>query len=425
MTVSITYLLSPPPKFVAADDNGIPYAGGALYTYGAGTSTPATTYSDAAGTANANPIILDSRGSATIYLDKLAYKFVLKDANANLIWTQDNIVDPRASISGNPVGDTDVQTLSNKTLDDTNTITVKDTLLTIENAAATTKTGGFDLSEVTAGNRRNLKWPDVSARIATDLMSRAFQFKKGTGTATASDLTIPSDGNLFTISVGTGTLTAIVTSGWQAGSVVILTFSGDVTVKYNTAGGAGTAKILLEGAMDFVFHSPDVLGLQYDGTVWQEIFRTIHSNSSTGLVRRNKTTIANAAIKTLPTAAVDLIAAPGVNRFIKILQVTLRGAFSGAAYTNVDPTATLYVRTKTGLRQLTKTADHSLFDTSADIYEVTLVPNDAGTADLYSKRDNEAVVLFLSNAAAGNLTAGDTNNTLAVFTTYLVESLND
>ena len=52
--------------YVAA--SGAPLSGGKVYTYAAGTTTPQTTWSDAAGTvANANPVILDSRGEASIF----------------------------------------------------------------------------------------------------------------------------------------------------------------------------------------------------------------------------------------------------------------------------------------------------------------------------------------------------------------------
>lgn len=45
------------------DNNGIPLAGGKLYTYEAGTTTPQSTYTDSTGgTALANPIVLDSAG---------------------------------------------------------------------------------------------------------------------------------------------------------------------------------------------------------------------------------------------------------------------------------------------------------------------------------------------------------------------------
>ncbi|MCR4374154.1 MAG: hypothetical protein NUW22_04835 [Acidobacteria bacterium] len=84
--------LSPVGPSQFFDDDGDPLAAGLLYTYVAGSSTPATTYSDSAlSTANANPIVLDGAGRCTIYLDSASYKFVLKDADLATIWTQDNI----------------------------------------------------------------------------------------------------------------------------------------------------------------------------------------------------------------------------------------------------------------------------------------------------------------------------------------------
>lgn len=72
---------------------GIPLAGGRLYTYDAGTSTPRPTYSDAAGLVpNTNPVILDSRGEATVFWSG-AYKVILRDStDAIVIPAIDNIV---------------------------------------------------------------------------------------------------------------------------------------------------------------------------------------------------------------------------------------------------------------------------------------------------------------------------------------------
>lgn len=74
---------------------GSPLAGGKIYTYQAGSSTPLATYSDNAGLiANANPIILgsDGRPSTEIWLTYgYNYKFVLKDSNDVTIQTYDNI----------------------------------------------------------------------------------------------------------------------------------------------------------------------------------------------------------------------------------------------------------------------------------------------------------------------------------------------
>jgi len=82
------------PRFAAIDAYGNPLVGGRLYTYANTTTTPQTTYQDADGTiANTNPIILDARGEAVIFLQSgLTYTFVLKTATDALIWTQDSIV---------------------------------------------------------------------------------------------------------------------------------------------------------------------------------------------------------------------------------------------------------------------------------------------------------------------------------------------
>ena len=87
----ITQLL-PLPIFRAFTAGGIPLGGGLLYAYAAGTTTPQNTYSDVGGTQpNANPMPLDTTGSASIRLDpSLAYKFVLTDMNGAVQWTEDN-----------------------------------------------------------------------------------------------------------------------------------------------------------------------------------------------------------------------------------------------------------------------------------------------------------------------------------------------
>lgn len=90
----MSFTLSPYFYQQFSDANGAPLSGGKIYSYQAGTSTPQATYTDSSGgTPNANPVILDSSGSASIWLDPaLSYKFVLKDSGDNLIKTIDGIV---------------------------------------------------------------------------------------------------------------------------------------------------------------------------------------------------------------------------------------------------------------------------------------------------------------------------------------------
>jgi hypothetical protein len=93
-------VLSPSAKMAFADAAGQPLVGGKLYTYIAGTTTLQATYTDSsASTPNTNPIILDSRGEANVWLGGAIYKFILKDADDALIWTVDNISAPTSAVS--------------------------------------------------------------------------------------------------------------------------------------------------------------------------------------------------------------------------------------------------------------------------------------------------------------------------------------
>jgi hypothetical protein len=77
---------------------GIPLVGGKVYTYAAGTTTPLATYTTAAAsTPNANPVILDSRGEASIFFSAANYKIVVKDSLDSTIWTQDNLPGDQAA----------------------------------------------------------------------------------------------------------------------------------------------------------------------------------------------------------------------------------------------------------------------------------------------------------------------------------------
>jgi hypothetical protein len=99
-----TTSLAPTPKLQFFDANGAPLVGGKLYTYAAGTTTPLASYTDSTGNiANTNPIILDSRGEANVWLAGAIYKFALYSATNVLIWTVDNI--NGSTFSVNATGD--------------------------------------------------------------------------------------------------------------------------------------------------------------------------------------------------------------------------------------------------------------------------------------------------------------------------------
>jgi hypothetical protein len=94
MAVNLSALAGAGQQFF--DNNGVPLAGGKLFSYAAGTTTPQATYTSATGlTAHSNPIILDSAGrvpSGEIWLTAGSnYKFVLNTSSDVLIATWDNI----------------------------------------------------------------------------------------------------------------------------------------------------------------------------------------------------------------------------------------------------------------------------------------------------------------------------------------------
>lgn len=95
--------LAPDPMFRAYGNNNNPLAGGQLYTYQAGTTTPAATYTDSTGnTPNSNPVVLNARGEAPVWLSPTqAYKLVLRDSSGNLIWTVDQVTSPAPVAVGN------------------------------------------------------------------------------------------------------------------------------------------------------------------------------------------------------------------------------------------------------------------------------------------------------------------------------------
>jgi hypothetical protein len=87
--------IATPPKLQFFDANGNPLAGGKLYTYAAGTTTPLATYTDyGGGTANSNPVVLNARGEASVWFGTSQYKLKLTDADDVEVYTVDNLNGP-------------------------------------------------------------------------------------------------------------------------------------------------------------------------------------------------------------------------------------------------------------------------------------------------------------------------------------------
>jgi hypothetical protein len=94
--------LTPTPFQTVLDDTGVASPAALIYTYTAGTTTAAATYTTSAlSVANANPIVADSAGRYVAYLAAGAnMKFVYKTAAGATIRTQDNVLSvPGAAVN--------------------------------------------------------------------------------------------------------------------------------------------------------------------------------------------------------------------------------------------------------------------------------------------------------------------------------------
>lgn len=135
-----------------------------------------------------------------------------------------------------------------------------------------------------SGSVVNFNAGDVTITHASNLLTFAggnFAFSgrilktQGADVASANDLTLGVDGNAFEIT-GTTQINAITSANWQNGAMFTLIFNASVTVKHNTAGGAGTIKLLLAGAADFSATQDDTLTLMLcENTAGGQLFREI------------------------------------------------------------------------------------------------------------------------------------------------------
>jgi len=97
-TVNLSSLAGSGTQFF--DDSGTPLAGGLIYTYAAGGTTPLVTYTSSSGlVSHPNPIVLDSAGRINeIWIPEgTSYKFILKSSTNVLIGSFDNLF-PIASL---------------------------------------------------------------------------------------------------------------------------------------------------------------------------------------------------------------------------------------------------------------------------------------------------------------------------------------
>lgn len=153
----------------------------------------------------------------------------------------------------------------------------------------TSSTSGDVVGPASSTDEAVVRWNSTTGKLLQDSANGPFVADAGHQTmvgrmledqgadvASANDLTLGADGNTFEIT-GTTQINALTIANWQNGSSVTLLFTSTPTVKHNTAGGAGTAVILLAGSADFSATAGSNLTLrlcEIGGTqAWREIGR--------------------------------------------------------------------------------------------------------------------------------------------------------
>lgn len=103
--------------------------------------------------------------TAAITIDGATHFLLIQPGNASTAYKKisRNVL---LSISGDPLGTTDSQSVSNKTIGNTNTITLKDTLFTLQDDGDTTKQAKFQLSGITTATTRTYTLPNASSTLA-------------------------------------------------------------------------------------------------------------------------------------------------------------------------------------------------------------------------------------------------------------------
>jgi len=140
---------------------------------------------------------------------------------------------------------------------------------------------GADIFEITINGANEYQFSDTQAdwngnnlvNVGDLIVGDRFQGNKGADIVGAATITL-GDGNYFDIT-GNTSIDFMTTTGWQAGSVVVLQFDANGGANDNTSTPpANTVPFALAG----VFNSSagDTLTVVFDGAFWREISRSVN-----------------------------------------------------------------------------------------------------------------------------------------------------
>ena len=295
--------------------NGQPLAGGQLFTYQAGTSTPTPSYTDSTGLVqNPNPIILPSRGECAFWMPINTFiKVVLQDPAGNTIWTRDQIsaLQLLSLYGGTDTGAANAYILNfsatfQSYVDGTviyfkpaNTNTGASTL-NVNNLGVipiVTITGApLGAGQIQAGIIAEVVYIGgvfqlISIGSFTGSTVGTFGAEVPIASATTTDLgTVPAHLALVT---GTTTITSFGTSASIQAPIYLVRFAGSLTL-------TNSASLQLPGSANIVTQSGDDLMAQYLGSgIWKVLaYFPVSGTLNNSKIKPGDTVISNSTMLT-------------------------------------------------------------------------------------------------------------------------------